>query len=570
MNGIKNIFYISVLFIFLFIFIAFAFQWNELKTLRNETDRDIKDKTRLVALMVKELIESGDINTSAPYPLYELAKRHSIPRIVISDEDGSIKNDTQSEAGEKAPSWLDKETSLKALGGEEIYITFKKDKSLMAAFLTRVSTGGGYKVLSVVTERQHKEETPADALFIFAAGTVLFFGLVYAFLRIYSGTQKRSIEAGKEGAGEVGFVVDTFHELVSKLKEKEKELEALRSLAEERAETIEDYNENILQSVPSGVISMDESLRMMKVNSSAERILEVRAEDVVGKRLAEVFKVPLSELQGLQTVERGDLHYTTQSGKRMRLGFSLSPLFDRKKNPIGRLFVFTDLTELKALESQAALRQRLSSLGEMAAGIAHELRNPMGVIAGYTKILSKKVDETLMPQVDAIKKEVSGMDAIINDFLSFAKPREPNLTDVNLYELIEASADSELEGRADIRASINIDRALTLPLDNILMRQTFANLIRNAADAMPEGGEIKFSSDIKPDHVDISVSDTGHGIPEGIREKIFLPFFTTKENGTGLGLAIVHRIVASHGGSIDVESTEKGTTFRLRLPGKRQ
>ncbi|MBI4689640.1 MAG: PAS domain-containing protein [Nitrospirae bacterium] len=373
---------------------------------------------------------------------------------------------------------------------------------------------------------------------------------------------KQSDESSK-----VSFVVDTFHELVAKLKEKERELEILKKLAEQRAEDIESYNKNILQSVPSGVISFGGDLKIKSMNYSAEKILGFKAGDAVGKSYEEFLTGQLFHLlkEG-RLIERGEMQYRTTDGKEIWLGLTFSTLLDGEEREIGRILVFTDLTELKTLESQAELRKRLSSLGEMSAGIAHELRNPMGVIAGYTKLLSKKVDGTLLPTIEAISKEVDVMDRIISDFLSFAKPAELIVAKINLNEIISSCLSSIAGNINNIDVSMDIDKSLFISGDEILLRQAFTNLIQNAIEAMKDGGRLSFGYTKIGDYIEVTISDTGHGISEGIKDRIFLPFYTTKEKGTGLGLAIVHKNIVSHGGEILVDSAKDGTTFRLRIP----
>ncbi len=391
----------------------------------------------------------------------------------------------------------------------------------------------------------------------------IFLYILRAFIRFYSG-EKRS---ERKDVTHVSFVVDTFHELVSKLKDKERELEVLRQKAEDRAITIEGYNENILQSVPSGVMSFDEGMRIMKVNLAAEKILEVKGEMIVGRYHTDVLNKPITDLlNDRKVIERGEISYITPSGKKIWLGLTLSPLKDSAGRTIGQILIFTDLTQLKAFESQMELRARLSSLGELSAGIAHELRNPLGVIAGYTKLLSKKLDSSLTPTVDAISREIIVMDRIISDFLSFAKPAELNISDIDLKTIIENCVTAVTGERGNIKLNLDINGLPVIKGDEVFLRQAFTNLIQNAVEAMPQGGELTINASSKGDFLDVAISDTGHGIAENIMDKIFLPFFTTKENGTGLGLAIVHKIVVSHGGSISVESSEKGTTFRIRFP----
>jgi len=396
--------------------------------------------------------------------------------------------------------------------------------------------------------------------FLFFLSVLVIFYILGMLIRSYG---KKGITT--KDTSQVGFVVDTFHELVTKLKDKEKELEVLRQKAEDKATIIEGYNENILQSVPSGVISLDEALRVTKVNLSAEKILEIKRESTLGKYHGDVLNKPITDLlNDKKIIERGEITYLTPSGRRIWLGLTLSPLKDREENIIGQILIFTDLTQLKALEAQMELRSRLSSLGEISAGIAHELRNPMAVIAGYTQLLSKKADPSLKPTVDAITTEINVMNRIISDFLSFAKPAELAISDVDLKKIIENCIVTLVRERNNIKVHLDIEDLPVIKGDDILLRQAFTNLIQNAVEAMPAGGDltIKYATS---NLLDVMVSDTGPGIAGDMVDKIFLPFFTTKDRGTGLGLSLVQKIIVSHGGSISVDSSERGATFRIRL-----
>lgn len=403
-----------------------------------------------------------------------------------------------------------------------------------------------------------------EHLFLISVLTVFF--LLLAFYIIMRVRKNRELPKRKE-VSEVGFVVDTFHELVAKLKEKEKELDSLRRIAEDRADVYESYNEYILQSVPSGVISLDSGLRITKINAAAEKILKINAADVLNRNCHEIFGEPVNRfLEDKTLIERKEFQYSLNSGKWIHLGLTLTPLFNSSKEAIGQLMVFTDLTELKALEAQAALRDRLASLGEMAAGMAHELRNPMGVIAGYTKLLSKKTDNSLAHIVTTIANEVAVMDRVISDFLSFARPTELNLSRVDMEQVISNCVSNVLADKKYIKLYLGIENIPQVYGDEILLRQAFINLFQNSIEAMQEGGELRISFCVSSGYLEVTITDSGHGISEEIRDKVFLPFYTTKDKGTGLGLAIVHKIIVSHQGNISFDSNEKGTTFNVSLP----
>lgn len=401
--------------------------------------------------------------------------------------------------------------------------------------------------------------------YLFLSSLLILFLLLPLFYMAIRLRKNRQLSGQKEDS-QVSFVVDTFHGLVAKLKEKEKELESLRRQAETRAEAIESYNEYILQSVPSGVISLDSNLKITKVNAAAEEILGLNKAEITGKSYADIFTGPLKGIFDNRTaIGRGEVQYTTDSGNNIYLGLALTPLLNAENKTIGQLIVFTDITEIKALEAQVELRNRLSSLGEMAAGMAHELRNPMGVIAGYAKLLSKKSDPASAHPVASITKEIAVMERIISDFLSFARPAELNISELDLSALAKECVSNIMQGNS-IKVFWQIEATPKILGDEILLRQAFSNLIQNAAEAMPRGGELSIGFSHKANFIEISIADTGYEIPVNLRDKIFLPFYTTKEKGTGIGLALVHKIIILHHGSITVESSKSGSTFRIKLP----
>jgi PAS domain S-box-containing protein len=376
----------------------------------------------------------------------------------------------------------------------------------------------------------------------------------------------------REKAQETGFIISAFHEVTKQLKEKEKELQRLKSLAEQHAENVESYNENVLQCVTSGVMTFDRNCRLSTMNRAAEELLGWK-QDRKGMSCRELFfdgdiaravqatlekQMPSARLEALLERPEGDLW----------LGFNTAVLTDRNGAAIGVILSFSDLTQVKRLQEQMELRERLTALGEMSAGIAHELRNPMAVISGYLTLLSKKTDASSQAVIRDIASEINGMNRIIGELLNFARPASLNRVNVNLRDMIEACLASVIQAggnAARIQTRISVAE-MQVSVDEVLMRQAFTNLFQNAIDAMPEGGTLTVEAEAGR-HVVIRVADSGKGIPREIRKKIFLPFFTTKDTGTGLGLAMVHKIVLSHGGRIEAESEEgNGSRFTIALP----
>ncbi len=216
------------------------------------------------------------------------------------------------------------------------------------------------------------------------------------------------------------------------------------------------------------------------------------------------------------------------------------------------------------------LRERLTALGEMSAGIAHELRNPMAVISGYLSLLAKKTDSSGQDVARKIADEINGMNRIIGDLLTFARPTSLNRGAVKVKELLEGCLASALQAATSdkpIETTVKIDD-FEASLDEVLMRQAFTNLIQNALESMPDGGSVFLEAGRRNHDLFVVIRDTGTGIPPDIVKKIFLPFYTTKDKGVGMGLALAHKVITSHGGRIEVESkVGQGTTFTVIVPG---
>ncbi len=376
-----------------------------------------------------------------------------------------------------------------------------------------------------------------------------------------------------------GFVMDTFRHVLQELKEKETGLSRLRDEAEARAEQMESYHENILRSIASGVITTDSCGRLTTFNVAAERILGHRGSEVIGRACGQVLGEtnPITSMIHRSLTERTSLSRQEwdflRGTERVCVGLSSALLRDRGDHIIGAAVVFTDLTEIKRLEEQVESEHRLSVLGEMSAGIAHEFRNYMGAILGWSKLLAKQLPEGTSgrPMVEAIMHELEVMQHLIDDLLAFGRDLEPQRQPLELREFLrEATALRPAPSGVEVSVTIAPAVPRKVEWDLTLMRQALKNLIQNAAEAMPDGGTVTVEVAVKgagPAAIELVVGDTGIGIPAQFMDRIFLPFFTLKAKGHGLGLALVHKIVLAHQGRIRVCSREgAGTTFTLTMP----
>jgi two-component system sensor histidine kinase PilS (NtrC family) len=371
-----------------------------------------------------------------------------------------------------------------------------------------------------------------------------------------------------------GALADQLGQADLSLREKEQGLNRLRA-----------FHENIVHSISSGVFTTDENGRITSFNPAAQEATGYDFQQVRERHWREVFDWHPDHLDDERTENvsgniRFDVECKRADGNRLILGMTLGPLHERGEQK-GLVGVFKDLTQIRDLEEEMRRKQWLASLGEMSAGMAHEIRNPLGALAGAMQMLRKdlQADETSQRLMDIAIREATRLDAIITEFLLYARPPALSRAEYDLNKVLAETLDL-VQHEALSRRGISIKavpcaETLWAQVDQDQMKQVFWNLAVNAFDAMPAGGELTITAgsrkvDVagqKADVIEISFHDTGEGIPKNNLNKIFLPFFTTKQRGSGLGLAAVHRIVDLHGGWIKVESQEgQGTRFGVCLP----
>jgi PAS domain S-box-containing protein len=320
--------------------------------------------------------------------------------------------------------------------------------------------------------------------------------------------------------------------------------------------TERNFRENILESSPNSVIAINMKKEITSINRRTEELFRLKRKNVLGQKVADVFGEQIVQLVD-QVVDQGELidreiRKSRKDGAPLTLGITSSWLRDHQDNLFGVVFIVRDLTEGKRTEEMIRRMDRLTSIGQLSAGIAHEIRNPLASISLNVQILSKK-----LALDDAAKK-------IVSDTLEGID---------RIKSLVKGMLDSQLRKK---RIEVKLDQAEDLPeivFDEHQIQQVLVNLLLNGLEATSEGGGIRIKSAIGQDqkkrcqHLALHIMDTGCGIPPANLSKIFDPFFTTKSEGTGLGLSIVHKILDQHHASIDVVSEEnRGTTFILRFP----
>ena len=368
-----------------------------------------------------------------------------------------------------------------------------------------------------------------------------------------------------------------FENLNRELEQKNRRLESI--LAEK--EEVRNYLETILESLTTGVIVTDLAGRITMMNGCAGRFTQMGS-DATGKDMADLFC-------GFETTDRHRSGKTSSRGlqgkRKMRVGERLlevltSPVKTREGTRVGTVHILLDVTRVEKLEEMAKRTEKFAAMGEMAADIAHEVRNPLGSIALSASLLLKGLsDEKSRDQAARIIHSVRNVDNKIANLLLFTRRPEPAFKDLRIHDILQdiLKFSAEILDKEGIRLSVRLAGENPLVLaDGELLKQVFLNIILNAVQAMRGGGELTIGARLHNDPVlrpgmermiELRFADTGPGINEEDRKRIFDPFFSTREGGSGLGLAIVHTIIDLHRGTVDVERGERGgSVFTVLLP----
>ena len=351
---------------------------------------------------------------------------------------------------------------------------------------------------------------------------------------------------------------------------------------EDKAGELEDlqaFHENVFHSMGGGLLTTDLDGKILQVNPAAEAVLDLEAGRIRGLPLTEVvaeLAALVAEPENLYRLNRSEVAVGTPAGQRI-LGVRLSALRAADEVDRGYIFSFQDLTELKRLEAEVQRKERMASLGRMAAAIAHEIRNPLAAIAGSVRELARYAEagDDERKLVDIVSRESERLNRLVNETLSYSQVRELHREPVDLVQLAEETL-ILLAQNPNFSKGIEVNREfpgapVVVPVDPAQIKQVLWNLCDNAARAMGDGGVLRVGVSQRNGSARLRVQDSGCGLTAGQREKIFEPFETGFERGTGLGLAIVYQIVQAHGGKVWAEDCDGGgTRFLVDLPAGSQ
>jgi two-component system, NtrC family, sensor kinase len=371
-------------------------------------------------------------------------------------------------------------------------------------------------------------------------------------------------------AGYVAVALDNA-QLYSSLEQKALEIARLK-----------DFSENIVESLNVGVLAVDLGGMVESWNTRMEQLFGVKRQDAVGHQLRALLPEELaSEIAARREEEQITGIYKQRlqhQGKFLTLNVSITPLVSKSGERIGRLLLFDDVTQRERMEEQMTQTEKLTSLGLLAAGVAHEVNTPLAVISNYIQMLAKQMpeDDPRHNIIEKIVKQTFRASEIVNNLLNFSRTGAAELADIDVNRVVEETL--SLVAHPLKASQIHIVKQLGEALPPVRgsankLQQVFLNLFLNARDAMPAGGMLEVRTAAHNGSVEVEVADTGAGIPREHIHRIFDPFFTTKSNGrgTGLGLSVSYGIIKEHAGKIDVRSTPgKGTSFHVEFPALRK
>ncbi len=355
-----------------------------------------------------------------------------------------------------------------------------------------------------------------------------------------------------------GYLSEQLNVMGAELKERVRDVVTLKNL-----------NELILSNINSGLITVDQQMRILQANPAAHSILGLKPGEVLNKPFSAC--LPQLELATASLEQEFDIKFDRQGEKRI-LSLSVSELRDESGLPQGRIVAFQDHTHMKALEKRVRQSEKMAAIGQLAAGIAHEIRNPLAGISGSIELLKAGDSDVAQTTklMSIVSKEIDRLNNLITEFLDFAKPEAPMEDKIDLGKLIGEVVQfmqNDVQ-TANLKVDASIQGEFKILGNRDKLKQALLNILVNAAQAMEEGEQPVIAIDVRKNGkwITVSIKDNGVGMSDELKERIFEPFHTTKHKGTGLGLAITHSIIEAHKGDIQVNSElGVGTEFLMNF-----
>ena len=370
-----------------------------------------------------------------------------------------------------------------------------------------------------------------------------------------------------------GFLSEQIRKGRAELKAKQRDIADLEIL-----------KENIIQSISSGLVALDEHGTVIAFNRGAEGIFAIDSEDAIRRHIRDIAPFVMPYLEVSNPDKFSQLSYKRSDGHQIDLLLNISPLKDQDGSKRGQILVFQDTTRLREMEREVKRMENLAMLGELAAGIAHEIRNPLASISGSLQVLNdglpkKEANRISKRLMRIMLREVTRLDHLVSDFLQFARPQRTKIQEFDLNQLIMDTLyifENSQNRSRDLAVETKFFGPLKIKSDPQQLKQVFWNVFVNACEAMPNGGSMCVRTDrmteftgsgVPIDSVRIRVEDSGPGIDAKVIKDMFKPFSTTKKDGSGLGLAIVKRIVEGLEGRVSGENLPSGgAAIDITLP----
>ncbi|HEX8154074.1 MAG TPA: ATP-binding protein, partial [Thermoanaerobaculia bacterium] len=410
-----------------------------------------------------------------------------------------------------------------------------------------------------------------------SAGLVLLFLYVPHILRPIEAMLDEARELGEHrgDADEAAYLIDTFRNSIATLKTQEAELKRLHEFEKTRADDLQTITSTLTRSLSSGFIALGPDDRVVDANVAAREILELPRETALADRAIDdafgdnAFAESLADAAARrEALTRHEIELARADGTPKIIGLTTVPLLSAADRFLGTLALFTELTQVRRLESRVRELQTLADLGVMSAGIAHEFRNSLSTILGMVKLARRtEVSSEVDRRLAAVETEANQLAAAVTSLLQFARPMRLQLAETDLRELLETQVARLRESEPAVEFTFDAEPA-TIRGDATILARAFDNLLRNAIDAVGENDARRaVSVTVRGgDEPVVEIADNGNGIDETDRANLFLPFHSTKPNGVGLGLPLARKIVLLHGGTIAIQSRRgEGTTVRVSL-----